>query len=75
MTKVYSLGYFVTTVLSFIKAEAIWDFGDMGGSWRRQGRAGRGGEQVHGWEKTRGADPWGVWTSKEGPKDKAMKSC
>ena len=32
MTKVYSLGYFVTTVLSFIKAKAIWDFGDMGGS-------------------------------------------
>ena len=32
MIKVYSLGYFVTTVLSFIKAEAIWDFGDMGGS-------------------------------------------
>ena len=32
MTKVYSLGYFVTTVLSFIKAEAIWDFGDMGRS-------------------------------------------
>lgn len=36
MTKVCGLGYFITTVLSLIKAEAIWDFGDMSGTWGRQ---------------------------------------
>ena len=30
MTEVCSLGYWVTTVLSLVKAEAFWDLGDLG---------------------------------------------